>query len=434
MIQKLHDIILKNMDRYTQLSDTIWDYAEIEFDTPKSSQVLIDTLLEHGFKIEKGTDKIEHAFVAKYENGGKRIGFLGEFDALPNMSQKANALHKEAIVSGENGHGCGHNLLGVGSLTAAISLATYLQEEKLEGSVYYFGCPAEESGYGKSVMAQDGFFDGLDIALSWHPHFINETWSDRTLAVRQVNFEFKGISSHASLMPEMGRSAPDAAEIMNIGTNFLREHMPQDARIHYAFLDAGGKAANVVQDSAKLVYIIRGVDEAMVQHVYERIVKISQGAALITETQVTHEITAQAKDVIPNEALSLALDKNMRNFDFVYSDDALVENQKLSPENKKVSLTVPNFKFGNLSHVSTDVGDVSWRVPVAQSYIACEPVGTPMHSWQWVANGKSKMAHEALGYVGALLAKTGLDYIQDITLQEAIRDEFEAVMASKHSN
>lgn len=158
MIQKLHDIILKNMDRYTQLSDTIWDYAEIEFDTPKSSQVLIDTLLEHGFKIEKGTDKIEHAFVAKYENGGKRIGFLGEFDALPNMSQKANALHKEAIVSGENGHGCGHNLLGVGSLTAAISLATYLQEEKLEGSVYYFGCPAEESGCGKSVMAQDGFF------------------------------------------------------------------------------------------------------------------------------------------------------------------------------------------------------------------------------------------------------------------------------------
>lgn len=431
MIEKLYQLIKEEESTLIKASDAIWEYAEVGFDTPKSSAHLAGVLASYGFEVEVGVGNVVHAILGKYENGGVKIGFLGEFDALFGMSQKADALIKEPIVKGESGHGCGHNLLGVGSLAGAIGLMRYLKENNLAGSVYYYGCPAEESGSGKAHMAKAGVFDGMDVCLSWHPHYVNQTWSDRTLAVMEVDFEFEGLTSHAAAMPEMGRSALDGAEMMNIGVNFLREHMSSDARIHYAFLNAGGEAANVVQDFAKLHYVIRESNAEKVKALYERVVSISKGAALMSETTVRHEIVAACKDVAPNYALSKALYDNMVAFDFNYSKEALEFAQALSPQNKQVSLEVLPFTFNELTYASTDVGDVSWQVPVAQAFVACEPHGTPMHSWQWVSNGKSKMAHASLSYVGALLAKTGLDVILDGALLKTIKDEFETQVVPK---
>lgn len=251
-----------------------------------SSEYIISKLEEQGFEVERGVCGIETAFVATFGSAKPIVGFLGEYDALPSLSQEKGIAEYKPIASGGNGHGCGHNLLGTGSFAAAVAVKDYMEENNVIGTVKYFGCPAEEFGDGKAFMAKAGIFDDLDFALCWHPAPINSVFKMDVLAINQVYFRFKGRSAHAAASPHLGRSALDAVELMNIGVNYLREHIIPEARVHYAVTNTGGDAPNVVQSNAEVLYLIRAPRVSQVQSIYERVCKIAEGAALMTETEL----------------------------------------------------------------------------------------------------------------------------------------------------
>jgi aminobenzoyl-glutamate utilization protein B len=438
---------------FTALSDHIWDFAELKFNEYRSSDLLAATLEENGFRVRSGIAEMETAFIGEYGSGKPIIAFLGEFDALAGMSQVSGIAREKPIAPELSGHGCGHNLLGVGSLLAAIALAKHLEQNGLPGTVRYYGCPGEEGGSGKTFMVRAGAFDDVDAALTWHPAPFNGVRSTNNLAVLEYYYRFKGVAAHASNSAHLGRSALDAVELMNVGVNFLREHMPQDCRVHYAITDAGGRAANVVQAKAEVLYLIRAPEIAQALALAARVEKVAHGAAMMTETEVEIVFDTASTNLLPNLTLEGAMHQKMVVLGPVLFDDADVAfAQKIqdtfTDEAIKSSIRLyrmkgdvfsnskidgrpplhmglrqfegePHFRSG-----STDVGDVSWVVPTAQCWTPAWAIGTNPHTWQVVAQGRSAAAHKAMAHAAKTLAATGLSLFTSPQLLEQAKAEW----------
>ncbi len=449
--EQIISLVDEKKNFFSKVSDKVWETPELGFLEFKSAKTLMDALEEQGFKVEKGLAGIETAFKGTFGNGKPVISFLGEFDALPSLSQKAGFGVKDPVEEGACGHGCGHNALGAGSLAAATALKDYMEKNNIPGTVVYFGCPAEESGCGKTFMAREGVFDDVDIAITWHPSSTNAVVGISSLANRIVLFHFKGRTSHAAASPHLGRSALDAAELMNVGVNFLREHIIDSARIHYAFQDVGGGAPNVVQDSATVLYYIRAPKIEQVMEIYPRVVKCAEGAAHMTETELTVEIKTALSDYIPNDVVSKVMSECMMElgsvefseeskkiaddvFASLTEDDIKAGIQTLSAympaeeaakEVYKKLITQP-FPYKRLPiHMpgSTDVGDVSYVVPTAQLTAVTGVIGTPGHSWQQTSQAGSVIAHEGIAYAAKVMAMTGLRFIENQNLIKDAKEE-----------
>ncbi|MDH7807521.1 MULTISPECIES: M20 family metallopeptidase [unclassified Rhizobium] len=438
---------------FTTLSDSIWDFAELKFEERQSSGVLANALEENGFAVRRGVAGMDTAFIGEFGHGRPVIAFLGEFDALAGMSQMAGVAEAKPLESDATGHGCGHNLLGVGSLMAAIALARHLKANNLPGTVRYYGCPGEEGGSGKTFMVRAGLFDDVDAALTWHPAPFNGVRSTNNLAVLEYFYRFKGVASHASNAAHLGRSALDAVELMNVGVNFLREHMPQDCRVHYAITDAGGKAANVVQAKAEVLYLIRAPEMRQALDLAARVDKVALGAAMMTETEVEIVFDTASTNLLPNITLETAMHENMVALGPIAFDEAdqgfaKVIQDTFTEEAIKSSIRLYQIKgdvfsngkidgstplhlglrdFEGQSHFragSTDVGDVSWVTPTAQCWTPAWAIGTNPHTWQVVAQGKSPAAHKAMAHAAKTLASTGLSLMTSPELLESVKKEW----------
>lgn len=433
------EVLEKKSDKFFEAADRIWETPELRFATKKSVEQHYKVLESEDFSIEKGVAGMANAYIATFGSGKPIIGILGEYDALSNLSQIADLAEEKPLVEGANGHACGHNLLGMGAVAGAVGVKEYLKQTGQSGTIKLYGCPAEEGGCGKSYMAREGLFDDLDLALSWHPGDTTEAWGSSSLAVYHVYYNFKGKAAHAAGAPEKGRSALDAAELMNIGVQYLREHIIDAARIHYAYRDTGGTSPNVVQASSSLFYYIRAPKMEQAKEIYARVNKIAEGAALMTDTELTIELDSACFDYIPNKTLTTQMHENLefigpavftpeeityeqKYFDTVpdttkeqlYSDLLAAFPEKSLEEINNLATAPINpvvfpLKFTSETGGSTDVGDVSWIAPTAQVLVACEPHGTPAHSWQWVANGKSSVAHKGLLTAGKAIALTAFD-------------------------
>lgn len=410
-----------------KLSHDIWAFSEVEFETPRSSQACVDVLASQGFHCTKGVGNVEHSFVAVYGSEGPRIGILVEFDALQGMSQLSGFTEAKVDPERINGHACGHNLLGSAAILGALKLKDTLLEKNLKARIEVYGCPAEESGYGKAIMADAGVFDGVDAFIAWHPNTINGLWCDQTLAVRIFEVNFKGVSSHAAGAPESGHSALDAAEMLNIGMNYYREHTPDGTRMHYAYLDAGGKAANVVQSNVKISYYLRSFSNDVLDIMESRFRDMVKGAALMSAVDYEIKETSKCKGFKPNHTIARALYETMQEYgDIDYSKKAIDQASRLSAvEGHAINSKLEAMEIGRKSTVSTDVGDVSFKAPVAQFFLACEPMGTPMHSWQWTANGKSDYAYEGIEHVSNIIEMFGLKLIVNPQIIIEAKREFE---------
>ncbi len=454
--EKIFQSIEEKKEQYIQAADHIWEYAETSFREYRSSRELAEILEKEGFTVDKGIAGIPTAFRGTYGKGSPVIGILGEYDALAGLSQKGGAVEREAVTPGGNGHGCGHNCLGTGALAGAVAVKDYLKEHpEISGTIVYLGCPAEEGGSGKVFMARAGIFDNLDVALTWHPYATANVFSGSTLAVIHLEVSFHGIAAHAAATPESGRSALDAAELMNVGVQFLREHMPEKARVHYAFLDAGGKAPNVVQDYAKLEYSIRSPRVAEAMELCERVKKIAKGAAMMTETTADIEFRSALSETIPNEMLEKVLQDNLEAAPFpVYTKEeyefgAAINKSyevkgsaadlaaKLNPEWKKILADRAAVKGWNLNDLvlpykhwdfpicaSTDVGDVSFICPTAMFFAPTAAARIPEHSWQYVACNNTSIAHKGLIYAGQVLAGAGIDLLENPGKVKQAKEEF----------
>lgn len=433
-----------NQERYFKISDQIWDFAEIKFDEYKSVEVQINELKNEGFTIERDAAGLETALIATYGTGKPIIGLLGEYDALSGLSQKEGQAIQEPLVKGANGHGCGHNLLGTGAMAASIGVKKYLEENKVAGTVRYYGCPAEEGGSGKAFLARAGVFNDLDIAMTWHPFQMTGMFSVSTLANIQAYFRFHGISSHAAASPHLGRSALDAVELMNVGVNYLREHIIQEARVHYAVTNTGGISPNVVQAKAEVLYLIRAPKINQAQDIYNRIIDIAKGAALMTGTKLEVIFDKACSDLIPNKTVEEVIFDNLVEIGLPeYTDEdievaekfhATLTNEDITANMKTINASVDASERKALAKIkdkvicdviipykynawqlpgSTDVGDVSWNVPTGQLIAATCAFGTPIHSWQFVAQGKTHMAHNAMLMVSKVLAAACIDFINN---------------------
>ena len=450
--QRALDSIEQQHLNLESLSDAIWDHPEVGYHESFAADALCSFLEENGFQVERGLAGIPTAFCGSYGSGAPVIGLLGEFDALPGMSQKAGCFEKSAVSDDQPGHGCGHNLLGVGSLAAALGLKTYL-EAGHPGTVKFFGCPAEEGGSGKGFMARAGVFQGLDTAFSWHPGDLNSVSTESTMANYQISYRFQGIASHAALSPELGRSALDALELMNVGVQFLREHVPVDTRIHYAITDTGGTAPGTVQSHAEVLYLLRAAQLPQVKALYERVNKIAQGAAMMTETTVEAKFIKACSNMVLNTELMKVMQRNLEEipcdfFDeadmdfarkmaatFTYKDsyfedvaaqieDPVQREEILKDKDAPIHTVIIPLLRETQGFVSSDVGDVSWNCPVAQIGTSTMPAGTPMHSWQAVAAGKSPMAHKGMIYAAKVIAASAIDVLEDPEIIRRAKEEF----------
>ncbi|MBO3066544.1 M20 family metallopeptidase [Staphylococcus shinii] len=446
--------ILKNKENYlNKVSEYIWYHPETRFEEYKSSKKLIDTLTEEGFKVKKNIANIETAFEGKYGEGKPVIGFLGEFDALSGLSQKPLTSKKEGLEeNNDNGHGCGHNLLGVGSLGAAIATKEYLKENNLPGTVIYYGCPGEEGGSGKTFMSREGVFDDVDYAFCWHPSPVNAVMSNKTLANYQVYFKFHGVSSHAANSPELGRSALDAVELMNVGVNYIREHMSDNSRIHYAVTNTGGISPNVVQSEAEVLYLIRSESLKETKELFERVKKVAHGAALMTETEHEVIIDKACSDYSPNRELEQVmyefLKKEQKNIQFTdketnfakkiwgslsdgEKDNALkslgsfgVINDKEKLNNKYLSDIVNDYTLTEQPMLgSSDVADVSWVAPTAQVTCSTSAIGTQLHTWQMVSQGLSDYAFKGMHRAARVMANSAIYVLKNPETLEKIKEE-----------
>jgi len=444
---RLSQIIEEKREKLIEVSNQIWQYAETGFEEFKSAELLCKALVDEGFEVDKGVAQIETAFMGTCGSGKPVIAFLGEFDALTGLSQSGGIALPNPQQIGGNGHGCGHNLLGTGSLAAAIALRDYMQEHNIKGTVRYYGCPGEEIGGGKTFMAREGVFDDVDIALTWHPGTTNNIMSVATLACYEVYFKFKGKSAHAAASPHLGRSALDAVELMNIGVNYLREHIIPEARVHYALTNTGGSSPNVVQAEAEVLYFVRAPRVSQTEDIYQRICDIARGAALMTGTEVDIDLASALSNVIPNTILEQVMYENFVKLGVPsYTDEELqfarAIRETLSLEEKKVDVqrnrelagkdmadVIDPFKPDEFMAGSTDVGDVSWLVPTAQCMTACEPLGTPLHTWQIVATGTTSLAHKGMLHAGKIMASTALD----VLLQPALIEQAKAELIERRA-
>lgn len=439
----------------TEVADKIWEYAELSLQEFRSAELYCDILQKEGFTVEKGTSDIETAFAASYGKGRPYIGILAEYDALSGLSQEAGLLEHKEIHAGGNGHGCGHNLLGAGALAAALGIKSYLEKAERSGTVILYGCPGEEGGAAKAFMARDGLWKKLDAALTWHPEDVNEVATGSSNACIQTQYKFTGIASHASGAPEMGRSALDAVELMNIGVQFLREHMSDKARVHYAITDAGGCSPNVVQSRASVLYMVRSNHVAEAVELQKRVDKIAEGAALMTETTFEKKFIDGLADTVSNFALERVLYKNFKELgvpDYTEEENRFadelaktydssgvpgvaaahdaeareqVQNMQAECGHAMNAFLTPLYQKDAFKAGSTDVGDVSWLTPTAQIHVASWPNGCPGHSWQNVSCDGTEIGRKAAVHAGKVLAAAAIDLFEEPELLKAAREEFE---------
>ncbi|WP_029062939.1 M20 family metallopeptidase [Labrenzia sp. DG1229] len=439
---RVWDFVDARRDDYIGLSDRVFDQPEIAYTEFKSVAEHRKMLEQEGFRITEGVAGIPTAIVGEAGDEGPVIAILGEFDALPDLGQVAGVAEQQPVEQGGPGHGCGHNLLGSAALMAAASVKDYLAERGIKGRVRYYGCPAEEGGAAKTFMVREGLFDDVDAAISWHPATFTAVNEARSLANTRIDFTFHGRAAHAAGAPELGRSALDAIELMNVGINYMREHMPDDARVHYAYLDAGGIAPNVVQSRATVRQLVRAGNLKELHGLIDRVRKVAEGAALMTETTVESRVVSGVSNLIGNRPLEETMQRNMERLgapEFDDMDRAFAEKIRttLSEDNITVSFrrvgmevdpelalcdfVVPLERQSEGGEGSTDVGDVSWAVPTVQARVATCAVGTPFHTWQLTAQGKAPAAHKGMTHAAKIIAGTAVDLFEDSeVLQRAI--------------
>jgi len=452
--EQIKEVLEKNKQKIINLSDEIWKFAEVGFKEFKSSELYVELLEEEGFKVEKGIAGMPTGFKAVYGHGKPVIGLLAEYDALPGLSQKAGQTKKERDLTQLDGagHGCGHNGIGAGVFAAALAVKEYLKGNEDKGTVIVFGCPSEEKGDGKTIMAREGCFNGIDTAFTWHPGNINMIWNMGTLANISVYFSFTGKTAHAAMNPEEGRSGLDAVELMNVGANYLREHIPSDARIHYAYIDVGGNAPNVVQDYAKVHYFIRSPKAKQVLEIYERVQDIAKGAALMTGTESKCELYAGLSDFIPNATMSQVLYESVcemglpefseEDFKLAYEFFHNTYTEEIVDRNKQelikkygsekgqekikrpIDTEILPFEISDkIMSGSTDVGDVSYVVPTAQILLSPFAFNTVLHTWQATAQMNTEAAHKVILSAGAAMAMAVIKVFEQPELCKKAKEE-----------
>ena len=452
---KALSVIEEHADLFRGMADEIWENPELSLKEYRAAELYCGKLRELGFTVTENLCNIPTAFCGSFGSGRPVIGILGEFDALSGLSQKAGAAEPVPVTPGGNGHGCGHNLLGVGSLAAACAVKAWLEKSGGPGTVIFFGCPGEEGGAGKAFMARDGLWKKLDAALCWHPSDVNQVKTGTNNSSIQVLYKFTGKAAHAAGDPYNGRSALDAVELMNVGVQFLREHVTDDCRIHYAITDAGGVSPNVVQAKASVLYMVRANKVADSVKLQARVDDIARGAALMTGTEFERVFIDGTAELLPNFTIEQALYRNLEEsgvpdyspedlelaaalkasypgsgISGVYGmrDPAVAKTVRtLSQDGKKPvnDFIPPLYSTTQFSPGSTDVGDVSWLTPTSQIETVCWPAGVPGHSWQIVACGKSELAHKGMFLAAKVLAGTAVDLLSDGALLARARAEFE---------
>jgi aminobenzoyl-glutamate utilization protein B len=420
--------IQSGYDAYKKIALSIWDYAELGFKESKSSTLLQTTLKDNGFTVEAGVAGMPTAFVATFGSGSPVIGILAEYDALPGISQ-GNSPTKTAIANKTSGHACGHHLFGTGSVTAGIEIKKLLEIGKIKGTIKVFGCPAEEGGSGKVYMVREGLFNNVDVALHWHAWDNNSVMNTSALANKSAKFRFYGIASHASVSPEKGRSALDAVEAMNNMVNMMREHVPQETRIHYVITN-GGKAPNVVPEFAEVYYYVRHPDKTMAVSIFDRIAKAAEGAALGTQTKMDYEIIGGTHDLLINKTLAVSMQTNLEKVGgVIYTNEDIDYAKEIQSSFLEKFPSVDNAAVVTPLHIdkdqgSTDVGDVSYVVPTVGVFTASWVPGTSAHSWQAVASGGTDIGIKGMIVASKTLAFTAIDLFTNPALIKKAKEEF----------
>ena len=464
MIQTVKDLVASQADAAVALAKEIWNYAELSYEEVRSAAALMEALKKEGFAIEEGIAGIPTAFTATFQNGSGKpvVGFLAEYDALAGLSQKAGCPVQEAVEPGGAGHGCGHNLLGAGCYAAAVALKDYLVKENKDGTVIFFGCPAEEGAGSKQFIARAGYFDNVDFAYTWHPETINEVGSRGSVAIMGANFTFTGVAAHAGAEPHLGRSALDAVELMNVGCNYLREHMIDAARIHYAYSDAGGSAPNVVQSCAVIKYEVRAPKVSQVQELFTRVVDVAKGAALMTGTKMQYAITMAFSDYTANRTLGAVVDQCFRELgapDWTEEDYDLAAGflrtyprstmagirEKLgtyfAPEELDKALEKPldsmvhpfNPKETGYNSGSTDVGDVGYATPTVMFHVATACLGNVGHSWQNTAFACSDIGMKGMLRAAEVMTLSAIRTMEQPELIRKAKEELIQKNGGKYS-
>ena len=459
MVTKIVDIIDNFQKKIIEVSDKIWKYAELGYKEVNSSTLLAEELKQNGFNVQLGVGEKPHiptAIVASYGMGHPIIGILGEYDALPGLSQKP-IVTKDPLAKGQPGHGCGHNLLGAASFGACLALKQIMEKENLSGTIRFYGCPNEETGDGKAFMVKAGLFDDVDCALTWHPGNFNTVMAYSFQACLSVKFRFHGKTANAAVDPYNGRSGLDAVELMNVGCNYLREHMIPDARLHYV-ITFGGDAPNIVPAEAEVWYFIRTPNITQAHTLFKRVEKVAQGAALMTETELEIHHLSGSSNILNNMILESLLKRilnelkgpvfNSEDLEFAkelvatfpagtgeavlstfpdeiknYISKELDQNQNL------VDFILPLYGRGITKPGSTDVGDVSWVTPTAQFSTVCAPFGTPGHSWQNVASSGVQIGHKGMIAAAKILGQSAYELMTKPEIVQEARNEFKEKIA-----
>lgn len=432
-LSKNKKAIIASVEKHEQalieISDNIWALAETAFEETQSSKILADYAEKQGFNVERGVAGMPTAFVATYGSGNPVISVLGEFDALPGISQKAQPT-KEALNDGAAGHGCGHNLFGAGSLGAAIAIKELIEAGKIKGTVKFMGTPSEEKFFGKIWMVREGIWDGVDANVSWHPSASTKADVQSSLALVDFKIEFFGQAAHASADPWNGRSASDALEIYTTGINYYREHVKPTVRMHYHIQD-GGQVVNVVPDYSRLWMRVRDTKREGMMPVYERVQKMAEGAAIMANVDYKVSLISGIYEVLVNRSGGQAMQKNLEllgPIDYTAEEEAF---------GKKIQEVTGKPQVGMDSDInpledtkehpgggSTDVGDVSWNVPNINLGVTTAPKDTPWHSWAVVACGGMSIGHKGMVYASKAMGMTMLDLFENPTLLQEVKDEY----------
>ena len=440
------------------VAETLWENPEVAWEEYASAETQARFLEDWGFTVMRNAAGITTAFVAEWGAGNPVFGFLGEYDALPGLSQSRNPW-PDPVRAGGPGHGCGHNLLGTGCLAAALATRAWCERHGITATIRYYGCPAEERISGKTFMVRSGLFDDLDAAFTYHPDALNMPGTGTSVGVKDITFRFAGTASHAGGAPEKGRSALDAVELMNVGVNYLREHVPEKVRIHYA-ITKGGDAPNVVPAEAEVWYFIRALEPDVHDSVTDRVRRIARGAALMTETEVSERFNGACSSMRNNRRLAALhydvmqsigpIDHTRTELDLAgainsrYPSEhaaALFEGFRIPPELKEsiaeakrhplVSLNFPSMDAEVIGTGSTDVGDVSRIAPLCMLRTACFPTGAAGHSWGIVAASGSSIGHKGMLHAGKIMAGAAAALLRDPELLKEVRREFDEAAAKE---
>jgi aminobenzoyl-glutamate utilization protein B len=438
------DWLEERQERFITMSDTIWENPEVALAETKACALQAEFLEAEGFTVTRNVGDLPTAFSAEWGSGSPTIGFLGEYDALPNLSQKRQAGQDPEVVGGP-GHGCGHNLLGTAALASAVALKAWLEQSDKPGTVRYYGCPAEETGAGKVFMARAGAFDGLDAALTWHPWSYNTVWQGSSLAVDHIKFRFFGKTAHAAAVPHLGRSALDAVELLNISANFMREHVIDSARIHYVVTNGGGQP-NVVPDEAEVWYYVRAPERYQVEEITNRIRNAAKGATLMTDTRVEEHDVFGVHNYLANQPITdVAWEvlNALGPIEFTEEEEQFAQEVvegfpadtirsskrplKIPEEDKQKALLGGIYDPNDPDTVlpgSTDVSDVSWLAPTAQIMTSCWALGVPGHSWGITATGGMSIGHKGMLQAAKVMAITAAELVDNPDILERAKVDY----------